>query len=357
MIKKGDKVRFLNAIGGGTVVRIDTDKKLVYVEDKDGFEIPVLERECVIIAAINNETNFPIKDFNSKSAATSNQPIETIKEIVIEEQPIIETKEGEILNALLAFFPLDIKQLQTTSYECYLLNDSNYFLYFNIIDLENGNFKSVKNGLIEPNTQELIAEVTKDKLSAWEHVRIQLLPFKRDKNYEPQSVIDVTIKINTVKFYKLHSFTTNDYFDEPAMLIDICAEKEIQKETNKLLEITGEEIKNAMFQKESTDRPRIVKKPQTPQIIEIDLHINELLDSTAGMSNVEMLQCQIDKFHSVLNENKTKKGQKIVFIHGKGEGVLRSEIEKQLKNRYKPYQYQDASFREYGFGATMVTIK
>lgn len=358
MIKRGDNVRFLNAIGGGTVVRIDADKKLVYVEDTDGFEIPVLERECVVIAAINKETNFPIKDFSSKSTnAAIIKPVEVTTVEEHTEQPIIETKEGEVLKALLAFFPLDIKQLQTTAYECYLLNDSNYFLYYNIIDMENGNNISIKNGLIEPNTQELISEVSKEKLSTWERVRVQLLPFKRDKNYTPQPTVDVTVKINTVKFYKLHSFTSNDYFDEPAMLVDICTEKEQQKEINKLSEITGEEIKQAMFQKESSERPRIVKKPQTAQIIEIDLHINELLDSTAGMSNAEMLHCQLDKFHSVLDENKTKKGQKIVFIHGKGEGVLRSEIEKQLKTKYKSYQFQDASFREYGFGATMVTIR
>jgi len=36
---------------------------------------------------------------------------------------------------------------------------------------------------------------------------------------------------------------------------------------------------------------------------------------------------------------------------------LRTEIEKLLKTRYKSYYFQDASFREYGFGATMVTIK
>jgi dsDNA-specific endonuclease/ATPase MutS2 len=65
----------------------------------------------------------------------------------------------------------------------------------------------------------------------------------------------------------------------------------------------------------------------------------------------------MDTFHKILDENKTRKGQKIVFIHGKGEGVLRSEIEKQLRTRYKTYYFQDASFREYGFGATMVTIK
>ena len=170
--------------------------------------------------------------------------------------------------------------------------------------------------------------------------------------------MDVSLKINAVKFYKLHSFTTNDYFDEPAMLIDIVSEKELEAENQKMADISPEEIKQAMFQKEeSTGRPRIVNRTQTSEIIEVDLHINELLDTTAGLSNAAMLQCQLDKFHEVLDANKNHKGQKVVFIHGKGEGVLRKEIEKLLKTRYKSYYFQDASFREYGFGATMVTIK
>ena len=52
-----------------------------------------------------------------------------------------------------------------------------------------------------------------------------------------------------------------------------------------------------------------------------------------------------------------EKGKRIVFIHGKGEGVLRSAIVKELRYKYKNYPFQDASFREYGYGATQVTIK
>jgi len=361
IIKKGDSVRFLNAVGGGTVTRVEESKKMVYVEDADGFEVPVFERECVLVGTINKETNFPVKDFSSKAS----KPV--IAEVIlpspqgeglgVRSEPIIETPEGETLTALLAFFPLDIKQMQTTSYECYLVNDSNYYLYYNIINGENNDWKSIANGIIEPNMQELLAEINKEELSAWEQLRVQLLPFKQSKSYTPQTVIDCSLKINVVKFYKLHSFTSNDYFDEPAMIINIASEKEKEKEIKILSEISPEEIKKAMFQKQDNGRPRIVKRPQVPEIIEVDLHINELLDTTSGMSNGEMLQCQLDKFHAVIEEHKSRKGQKIVFIHGKGEGVLRSEIEKLLKTRYKSYYYQDASFREYGFGATMVTIK
>ena len=49
--------------------------------------------------------------------------------------------------------------------------------------------------------------------------------------------------------------------------------------------------------------------------------------------------------------------QKIVFIHGKGDGVLRKAVIDELKRKYNNCRYQDASFQEYGFGATMVTIK
>jgi hypothetical protein len=359
MIRKGDTVRFLNAVGGGLVVRVDETKKLLYVEDADGFEIPVLERECVVVGVVNKDTNFPIKDFSSKSQPTANpsqklQPVnQNIEREVRNVEPIVETPEGEILKAFLAFFPVEIKQLQTTSYDCYLVNDSNYYLYYNVLNADNGNWKSVANGLIEPNMQEDLTAITKDQLNDWENLRVQLLPFKQAKVYSPQAVVDVTLKLNAVKFYKLHSFTENDYFDEPCMLIDLIS----ASENNKLSDISPEEIKKAMFAKEETGRPRLVKPMQKPDVIEVDLHINELLDTTAGLSNAAMLQCQLDKFHEVLAENKNHKGQKIVFIHGKGEGVLRKEIEKLLKTRYKTYFFQDASFREYGFGATMVTIK
>ena len=58
MLKIGDTIRFLNAVGGGKIVRIDSAAKLVYVEDEDGFEIPVLPQECVVVNNIKSN-NFP----------------------------------------------------------------------------------------------------------------------------------------------------------------------------------------------------------------------------------------------------------------------------------------------------------
>lgn len=356
MIKIGDNVRFLNAVGGGKVTRIDEKKGLVYVEDEDGFEVPALERECVVIQAVNEKTNFPVKEFTSKPSQTQSNAFQPEKATVIEKKeiPIVETPEGDTFKALLAFFPVDIKLLQTTSYECYLVNDSNYFLFYNFVVGEKNGRKSVANGIIEPNLQEFLCEIKKDELNDWENLRVQIIPFKKDKVYTEQKAVDLSLKLNAVKFYKLHSFTETEYFDDLCMLINLTEEEQKKQ----LLDINPEKIKEALFEKKEDKRPRIeLKKPKQFGVIEVDLHIDELLDSTSGLSNADMLLHQMEVFHKTLEDNKNKRGQKIVFIHGKGEGVLRSEIEKQLKTRYKTYYFQDASFREYGFGATMVTIK
>lgn len=49
--------------------------------------------------------------------------------------------------------------------------------------------------------------------------------------------------------------------------------------------------------------------------------------------------------------------KRIVFIHGVGQGVLKQEVTKLLKTKFSKYYFQDASFKEYGYGATMVILR
>ena len=89
----------------------------------------------------------------------------------------------------------------------------------------------------------------------------------------------------------------------------------------------------------------------------MDLHADQLLETTAGMSPADILEYQLDVFRRTVEEYKAQRGKKLIFIHGKGEGVLRHAIIHELNYRYKHHSYQDASFREYGYGATQVTIR
>lgn len=352
MIKVGDTVRFLNDIGGGKVVKIDEREKIAYVEDSDGFEVPMLLRECVVVGAVNEKTNFPRKS-NTIPTLPPKEVAPPAPILPTKPSPVIEeTADGDTLRVQLAFFPENVKQLNSTSFECYLVNDSNYYLFYNLIIGDKGAKKSVANGEIEPNLQVHIADLDKMELNEWQQLTVQLIPFKKKKNYTIQRTIDTRIKLPVVKFYKLHSFVANEYFDEPSMLIDLVQESQKKR----YQEITPQEIASAMKEKEpKKSRPRISPKSKK-EVVEVDLHITELLDTTAGMSSADILSYQLDTIRKTLEENKNKKGQKIVFIHGKGEGVLRKELEKILQTTYKHLKHQDASFKEYGFGATMVIV-
>ena len=88
----------------------------------------------------------------------------------------------------------------------------------------------------------------------------------------------------------------------------------------------------------------------------MDLHIGELTDTLTGMEPKDMLEMQLGEVRKTMNAHSKRIGQKIVFIHGKGEGVLRKAVLELLKKEYPKAELQDASFREYGFGATLVTI-
>lgn len=349
----GDTVRFLNTVGGG-VVKGFQNKNLVIVEDEHGFDFPVLITECIVVKSAETEKlqNTKVKEDDLDAKTEENAPqISNIDDNEVEETP-----GGNKITTCLIYLPTDIKSLSNSTFECFFVNDSNYYLFLNYMSRTNNAWQSRYNGLIEPNTKLFLEEFSKTDLNDLEQVCVQYVAFKHNKPYGIKSPVSVELRIDTVKFYKLHSFKENDYFDDDAQVYYIT--KNDIPECDML--ISNEDIQKVIREKEATPRrPRIQKiaKKDKDDVLEVDLHINELLDSTAGMSNKEMLDYQMSKFREVMNENINNKRKKIVFIHGKGDGVLKSEIIKAIRKEYKKTDYQGASFQEYGYGATMIIIK
>lgn len=111
-------------------------------------------------------------------------------------------------------------------------------------------------------------------------------------------------------------------------------------------------------QKESSKKPgpsRSKPKERDLPAMEVDLHIGKLTGSSRGMSNFDMLNLQMETAKRQLEFAIRKRIRKIVFIHGVGEGVLRSELET-LFGRYDNLKFYDADYRKYGLGATEVYI-
>lgn len=351
----GDTVRFLNTVGGG-IVKGFQNKDVIIVEDEHGFDFPILMKECIVVGSSETEKlkSVSIEEEDIKAVNSENTPqIDEISDSKHEE-----TLEGERITACLVYLPTDIKSLNNSNYECFFVNDSNYYLFINYMSRENNAWQSRYTGLIEPNTKLFLEEFGKLQINEIEQVCVQYIAFKHNKSYGFKSPVSVELRLDTVKFYKLHSFKENDYFEDDGLVYYITKKDIPERE----MLVTTEDIQQSIREKDAPKRrPRIQKltkkKKEKDDILEIDLHINQLLDTTAGMSNKEMLDFQMSKFHEVMNENRKNKNQKIVFIHGKGDGILKNELNKTLRNQYKKAIFQDASFQEYGYGATMVIIK
>lgn len=377
-MKIGDKVRFLSEVGGGVVTGFQ-GKNIVLVEDADGFDIPMPINECVVIETDDyniptpaakaaakkrreEERQAPIESAAARTSAAAAPNVSEPRpdrlekpQISVYRQP--EMKGGDILNVFLAFVPEDIKAVSTTPFEAYLVNDSNYYMYYTYSSAEGKSWTVRSHGVIEPNTKLLLEEFEKSELNDRERVMVQLVAFKDNRSFAMKPAVNVELRIDMVKFYKLHTFQQTDFFETPALMYDIVRNDQPAKQVY----VSAEELKEALIQKKTADTPSkpqtVIKRGGKNGIVEIDLHIGELLDDTRGMSNSEILNYQLDKFREVMEQYKNKREQRIVFIHGKGDGVLRKALLDELKRKYSNCRHQDASFQEYGFGATMVTIK
>ncbi|MCQ2289305.1 MAG: DUF2027 domain-containing protein [Muribaculaceae bacterium] len=357
MIKVNDIVRFLNDVGGGRVTRIED--KTVYVEDEDGFERPAIARDLVVVGEAGTKASSYERPLDIKSKlvepdepAKRNEPVQPL-------EPVVETPEGEKLNILLAYEPKEIKHLNTTTFYASLVNDSNYFLYFAYMTRGDRDLQWTTrfHGIAEPNYIVELDEVGHKDLGDMTHVAVQYIAFKQGKEFALKNPALVHRKLDFTKFYKLHCFRSTPYFDTPVISLEITHNDLPSKE----MRIDSSALEAAMKKQKAEERPqrKAISQPnerhRSEPIIQ-DLHIAELIDNLAGMSKADILNYQIDKFHEVMRAHLKHTGQRIVFIHGKGEGVLRQAIMRELKRHYPYCEAQDASFQEYGFGATQITI-
>lgn len=362
----GDKVRFIHETGGGVVTGF-RGKDIVLVEGEDGFELPMPRSECVAIDT--NEYNF-----EKKSVAPKPEPVKVQnrlsgvsqqikKDFDDDDEPRVtyrpkERPEGERLNVHLAYLPMDVKSLSNSRFEAYLINDSNYSVYYTYSAAEGNCWRVRGTGLLAPDSKCFIEEFGREELNSMERVCVQLLPFKEDRNFVLKPAMNIERRIDTVKFYKLHLFKENPFFEDDALLYDIVVNdkpvKEIFADAAEMQRAIMEKKRADVAPKQSAVQPKLKKGSD---ILEVDLHASSLLETTAGMNNFDILNYQLGIVRKTLDEHIKEKGKRIVFIHGKGEGVLRNAISQELRRKYPRCVSQDASFQKYGFGATMVIVK
>ncbi len=159
---------------------------------------------------------------------------------------------------------------------------------------------------------------------------------------------DISGTITTVKNENI-TIETDDGFEFDFRPTELVLDQGLNFSNKVSVEILKEKEQS---KKQSTKKTKAKERYQPT--MEVDLHIHQLTDKK-GLSNHDMLTLQVDTARRRLDFAIKKRIQKVVFIHGVGEGVLRTELE-YLFGRYNNVKYYDANYQRYGLGATEVYI-
>jgi hypothetical protein len=343
MIKIGDRVKFLNDVGGGIVTGF-LGKNMVKVENEDGFEVPYPVAKLI---------NVDDPSLNKGEIPAAKPIVEPLQPPVQEEKPKGKKLAGkDSPDFYFCFVPDDAKNPLAGDIELILVNDSNFTVLFRYAHFKDGKYISVLHGEVQPNSDFELEAIDQNDLSDLPEYSFQLLYF-RDGGKEIHPAIIKKFKVNPVKFYKEKSFQPNDFFQQNALVYQI-SENILNTEIDKL---TEDDLRKVIKTKEKQQPKLNLNKPVPPELVEVDLHIHELIENTTGLTNKEMLDIQLEKVEREMKLAIESGARRIVFIHGVGQGVLKQEIAKMLQTKFSKFVYQDASFKEYGYGATMVILR
>ncbi len=348
-IKVGDKVKFLNDTGGGTVSEI-IDDSMVNVRIEDGFDIPVHITELI---PESDENKLIEKAGENISRSEDLNKIDAGNEKTTDNRILSENLPEKALRSVyFGMIPVNSKMIYKSDISTYLINDCDFYIYYLIGCMETGSFRYIKSGLLEANTKEYIRTFTQTEISKIKKFHFQIL-FVNKGEYFPQQPVDSFFDIAKISFYKENNYRENEFFHEKAHILKIINDNP-ENEIKQKKETDAEQV---MADKEGgiKKKARIIDKPES-EIEEVDLHIHEITDDYSGLSEGEILNIQLKRFYSALDDAIQGNIKKIVFIHGLGNGKLKYEIRKAIDTKYPDLTYQDASFKEYGFGATLVRL-
>lgn len=234
MVQIGDTVRYLNAVGGGKVVRIEG--RIAYVDD-DGFETPVQTSELVVVLPAGHEPAnggralFDQKAFDTgRTSKRENPEIKQVAKPVvaepIEEFPIEETEYGDDMTLVLAFEPRDVKRLSETEIAAVLVNDSNYFVDYQLLRRADDQSAWIVefHGEAAPNELVDLGIYTQASVKCLERIVFQAMARKIDKSFDFKTPISVSRKLDLTKFFKMHCFHPGVYFDTPVLEVALYAD-------------------------------------------------------------------------------------------------------------------------------------
>lgn len=318
----GDKVRFLHGHEEG-IVRGFANHGMVDVEIEDGFTIPALQKDLVVIA---KEEDVHFK--RQKQTTTS----DTDKK----KEPTKTTAIFSERGLFIGFLPINDQLVSL-----YFINNSDFHILFSLSSLEKQNHYGLANANVPPREYTKLTDWQLSEFDKWPSLAFQIL-FHHSRYFTPKAPLLKTINFKASTFFKKK--TKLPILDKQGFLLQIDAD-------NKPVDL--DKVKNSMFQKSES---YVTSSKELPEQ-EVDLHIEKLSSKHKEMSKEEILQLQLEIFQKKLDQAIVAGYDQITFIHGVGNGVLRDKIHKYCSQVDNIRFFKDAHKEKFGYGATQVRIK
>ncbi|MEH0156563.1 DUF2027 domain-containing protein [Limibacter armeniacum] len=317
----GDKVRSVSGSEEGIVVRFITERE-VEVEIEDGFRIPFMKSELVIVSK-EEARNFGGDD----QVVTEKKG--SAKEIKI---PVYSEK-----GLFLAFTHVNDKIL-----DLHLINNTDLTIPVLLGEESKKGYHGIYVGGLNARTHTRIHQMNLDQFESWPSLIFQALFFKAGLSI-PREPLVRKLRFRAESFMKSKK-------EIPMLAVDGYL---FQLDVEDLDKIDPDQLKSGLMENKSSEGKGAVEMPAKPKN-EVDLHAEALgLDPEMGSN---LISLQILHFEKELEAAIANGMDEITFIHGIGSGKLKLEIQKRLSKNHHVEYYKDAKKEKFGYGATYVKL-
>lgn len=310
----GDKVRLLRGTEEGRIVNIKNNK-IVEIEIEDGFTIPALINEVVVISSMEAEV-FKPEEPESNEALVNKRNQDFISEGIY----------------------LGFKEAEDQKFEAFIINQTTNTILFSVSQYDKKMISGKAFGICEQYDAKEIGSFTSSIFNESKRILVQVIIHEDESRLKrpPQT---------------FEEHISKDQLEELTYLSSLSSEVALIKLGERLsIKIDPRELQNKMM-----DNNPIISKPKDkgPKYSDqtIDLHVDSF---STNLKPNEILEFQLNEFEKAYDNALVMNLEKLKIVHGVGAGILRNEIHKRLSKKSDVKYFEDADKERFGFGSTII---
>ncbi|MEL6833052.1 MAG: Smr/MutS family protein [Bacteroidota bacterium] len=352
VFSKGTKVRLIHT---GDVGEVEDwlEHDLIAVRLPDGEVIPVLQEA---IERLESETPSKVKakfvPGKKKVEPLPLQPLPTSSQYMVLKPQGLQ----------LAFDPVLRADGRPDYYRIFLINDTQlHFLYQLGLQLKKRKVWNTQ-GRLGPRTMVEAGSLRYSELNESAEVMVEnwrLLPEGKGTGQR----LERLLKLKPTQFF--NKLTTAPYLNRQVVLYQLFTEKALNEKKESPKTIAPKESLKHYTNKAAAEKSqsnRWFNLQEMPHEVwematfknEIDLHIQNLLDDPTSIDKKQILGVQLSHFEDFMQQAIRIGVDRVFIIHGVGEGKLRAEVQKRLRDIPEVKSFKNEYHGRYGYGATEV---